>query len=58
MTSTTTVKVIDNLEEIFSRQGLPTTIKSDNGPQFRSEEFKEYCKKNGIVHPKTTPKWP
>ena len=58
MTSTTTVKVIDNLEEIFSRHGLPTTIKSDNGPQFRSEEFREYCKQNGIVHLKTTPKWP
>ena len=58
MTSTTTVKVIDNLEEIFSRHGLPTTIKSDNGPQFRSEEFREYCKQNGIVHLKTTSKWP
>ena len=58
MTSTTAVKVIDNLEEIFSRHGLPTTIKSDNGPQFRSEEFQEYCKQNGIVHLKTAPKWP
>ena len=58
MTSTTTVKVIDNLEENFSRHCLPTTIKSDNGPQFRSEEFQEYCKQNGIVHLKTTPNWP
>jgi len=58
MTSTTTVKVIDNLEEIFSRHGLPITIKSDNGPQFISGEFQEYCVQNGIVHLKTTPKWP
>nr|XP_058952093.1 uncharacterized protein K02A2.6-like [Pocillopora verrucosa] len=58
MMSTVTEKVIDNLEEIFSRHGLPLTIKSDNGPQFRSEEFREYCKQNGIVHTKTTPKWP
>jgi len=58
MTSTVTEKVIDNLEEIFSRHGLPITIKSDNGPQFRSEEFREYCKQNGITHLKTTPKWP
>ncbi|XP_015748661.1 PREDICTED: uncharacterized protein K02A2.6-like [Acropora digitifera] len=58
MKSTTTVKVIDNLEEIFSRHGLPITIKSDNGPQFISGEFQEYCVQNGIVHLKTTPKWP
>ena len=58
MTSTTIVKVIDNLEEIFSLHGLPRINKSDNGPQFRPEEFKEYCKQNGIVHLKTTPKWP
>ncbi|XP_022806486.1 uncharacterized protein LOC111343565 [Stylophora pistillata] len=58
MTSTVTEKVIDNLEEMFSRHGLPLTIKSNNGPQFCSEEFREYCKQNGIVHIKTTPKWP
>ena len=58
MTSTTAVKVIDNLEEIFSRHGLPITIKSDNGPQFISEEFRDYCVQNGITHLKTTPKWP
>jgi len=57
MTSTTAVRVIDNLEEIFSRHGLPVTIKSDNG-QFISGEFQEYCVQNGIVHLKTTPKWP
>ena len=37
MTSTTTVKVIDDLE-IFSRHGHSITIKSDNGPQFTSGE--------------------
>ena len=58
MTSTTTVKVIDNLEEIFSRHGLPITIKSDSGPQFISGELQEYCVQNGIVHLKTIPKWP
>ena len=58
MTSTTAVKVIDDLEEIFSRHGLPRTIKSDNGPQFTSGEFQEYCVQNGIMHLRTTPKWP
>ena len=58
MTSTTAVKVIDDLEEIFSRHGLPRTIKSDNGSQFTSGEFQEYCVQNGIMHLRTTPKWP
>ena len=35
--STTTEKVLDSLDDIFSRQGWPMTIKSDNGPQFRSQ---------------------
>lgn len=57
MTSTTSEKIIDSLESIFSRHGLPVTIKSDNGPQFRSEQFRLYCEENGITHNKTTPKY-
>lgn len=43
MTSTTTEKVIDSIDCIFGRHGLTVTIKSDNGPQFKSELFREYC---------------
>ncbi|KAJ8366663.1 hypothetical protein AAFF_G00345590 [Aldrovandia affinis] len=57
LTSTTTEKVIDSLESIFSRHGLPVTLKSDNGPQFKSELFREYCENNGITHLRTTAKW-
>lgn len=57
LTSTTTEKVIDSLESIFSRHGLPVTCKSDNGPQFKSEMFRNYCAENGITHLRTTPKW-
>ena len=48
--STTADKVIDSLDEAFSRHGLPVTVKSDNGPQFRSSEFAEYCTENNITH--------
>ena len=41
---------------IFFFNGV--TVKTENRPQFCSEEFQEYCKQNGIVHLKTTPKWP
>ena len=57
MISTTTDKIIEGLEEIFCRHGLPMTIKSDNGPQFRSDEFKSYCEYNGVKHVKVTAKW-
>ena len=55
--STTTDKVIDAMEEMFSRHGLPLTIKTDNGPQFKAAEFNAYCTANCITHVKVTPKW-
>jgi len=58
LTSTTSAKVINSLEEVFSCHGLPVTIMSDNGPQFCSEEFPDYCAHNGISHLKVTRKWP
>ena len=55
--STTTEKIIDHLDEIFSRFGFPMTLKSDNGPQFISEEFRHYCEQNGITQQRVTAKW-
>ena len=57
MRSTTTDKVIDCLENIFSRHGLPVSIRSDCGPQFLSSQFQDFCQENGIQHVKTTPRW-
>ena len=57
MQSTTSVKVIDRLAYTFCRHGLPNTIKSDNGPQFKSHEFREYFEQYGIIHQKVTAKW-
>ncbi|XP_057681919.1 uncharacterized protein K02A2.6-like [Corythoichthys intestinalis] len=55
--STTAEKVIDSLENIFSRHGLPISIRSDCGPQYMSAQFQAFCQENGIEHVKTTPKW-
>ena len=56
--STITSKVIACIEWMFSRHGLPETIKSDNGPQFKAEEFSAYLAQQGIIHHKVTAKWP
>jgi hypothetical protein len=50
MANTTSTATISVLREMFSRYGLPEILVSDNGPQFRSDEFEEFCKKNGILH--------
>jgi len=57
MQSTTTSKITDSLEEIFCPHGWPITLKSDQAPQFRSEEFSEYCDQNDIKHCKVTAKY-
>lgn len=46
------------LHETFCRFGMPESIKTDNGPQFISSEFHDFCKQFGIDHVKTTPYWP
>ena len=48
MSSTTSLTTINVLNEFFSRQGLLELMVLDNGPQFTSHEFKEFCSNNGI----------
>ena len=45
---TTSKHTIDALQQIFSFEGLPDTIVSDNGVQFVSREFKNFCVKLNI----------
>lgn len=51
----TTSTIIKWLRYLFARFGLPEEIVSDNGPQFRSNEFAEFLNQNGIKHSKTVP---
>ena len=50
MSSTTSTATINALRSLFARFGLPVQVVSDNGPQFTSEEFTSFLKKNGIKH--------
>lgn len=52
ITSAATIKILKNL---FTTFGLPVTIVSDNGRQFRSEEMQMFLKENGIQSKFTAP---
>lgn len=51
--SVTSQVIVEFLESLFSRWGLPQTITTDNGPQFISAEFTSYLKDRGIRHIRT-----
>ena len=55
MTTTTSHKTITELQRLFSMYGIPTQLVSDNGPQFTSEEFTSFMKRNGIKHIRRAP---
>ena len=58
MDGMTSSKTITVLREMFTRYGLPRQIVSDNGPQFISNEFKEFLASNGVKHITTSPYHP
>lgn len=58
MTKTDSFHTIEKLRDCFSRFGLANCIVSDNGTQFVSSEFAEFCRYNNIKHVKTAPYHP
>ena len=41
-------RTIEVLRSLFSRLGIPNQIVSDNGPQFTSDVYHQFCTNNGI----------
>jgi transposase InsO family protein len=58
LTTVSAKAVLPKLDAIFSRQGIPDVLKSDNGPPFNGTEFESYAKHCGFTHRKITPYWP
>ena len=52
--NTSSVNFIKTLNNWFNILGFPKTIRSDGGPQFRSE-FNAFCKNNNIIHELSSP---
>ncbi|KAL6739957.1 hypothetical protein Aduo_013353 [Ancylostoma duodenale] len=55
MTSTTSAATSRQLTRLFAQFGNPATLVSDNGSQFASKEFAEFCSTNGITHVRSPP---
>lgn len=55
MKSTTSNATINTLRTLFVRQGIPVEVVSDNWPQFRSEEFRQFMESNAIRHITSSP---
>ncbi|XP_058816725.1 uncharacterized protein K02A2.6-like [Topomyia yanbarensis] len=58
MSTTTSAMIIQRLERIFTRLGLPDVLTTDNAANFCSQEFRDFCVDNGIKLAHTTPYWP
>ena len=54
-TATSSSATISLLRKSFAALGLPEVVVSDNAPNFTSEEFEVFMKKNAIKHIKTPP---
>ena len=55
---TDTTTIIEKLSNLFSILGTPVKLISDNGPQFTSREFKNFCAEWGVTHQAITPYHP
>eukprot|EP00477_Mikrocytos_mackini_P000223 GAHX01000236.1.p1 GENE.GAHX01000236.1~~GAHX01000236.1.p1 ORF type:complete len:505 (+),score=69.11 GAHX01000236.1:395-1909(+) len=54
--STITEDILQVLEKKWiPKHGTPKRILTDNGPQYISTRFEDFCESNGIKHIKTTP---
>ena len=51
-------KVISLLKEMFSEHGIPKVLCSDNGPQYASTQFANFCMSWGISHKTSSPHYP
>ena len=58
MGSTTAKSTIAVLRQIFASHGLPLQLVTDNGPQFVSDDFKQYLEANGVKHIRCAPYHP
>eukprot|EP00794_Sanderia_malayensis_P013263 gene13263-14630_t len=58
LTSSTSAAIINHLKSIFAEHGMPETLVSDNGLQYASAEFKQFCSVWNVSHNTSSPSYP
>ena len=58
LNSTTSTAVIKRLKAQFARHGIPMKLRTDNGPQYSSQEFRQFCASYHIEHVTSSPRYP
>ena len=51
----TSTSVIRAMKSVFACHEIPQILRTDNGPQYSSVEFKGFCKQYGIEHETSSP---
>ena len=57
LSSTTSNHVIAVLKTIFARHGIPEVVRSDNGPQYSSQEFAMFVSRYRFSHITSSPRY-
>ena len=51
-------QVLDKFEEYVAENGTPRTLRSDNGAEYTSRQFKEFCRDSKVTQEFTVPETP
>ena len=58
LTSTTAPSVVNALKAVFARHGIPTRLRTDNGPQFDCAEMNSFASSYAFKHTTSSPRYP
>ena len=56
--STTSCAIINHLKSTFPLHGIPERLTTDNGPQYASEEFRDFMQTYVVEHVTSSPMYP
>ena len=56
--NTKSITIVKKMKKMFSRLGIPETLRSDNGPQYTAQVLKEFSKLWNFKHVTSSPEYP